>query len=324
MSCFSSHTVPGPHRAVGQKSEGGTHLFSPHRTVPAAHRAVGQKSEGASFLSSRSPQAVASVANAIARMAFLVVISSPQLPVAIAADVRPCEDRGSRRYRIFRGPSLPFEREDTPEPAGMSSIRVRGLDRGIFGPFLGPRRYVSGRFGVSGERGPRGRSAQGLSRMDAGIGGDQTSWNPSKALAVARGGARAGKPRWVSNRVRCQAILGFQGVLDLSMAFMMLSSLCMQATVHAIPTASLPPIPPIPPPAGPPQDRWGKPFDYAQGRAGSNVCGAPPNRRSSLPHGGVDQEEGVNPNTGQNDDIVVSQNNDQVKFIIQSQGSPCL
>ena len=34
--------------------------------------------------------------------------------------------------------------------------------------------------------------------MGAGIGRDQASWNRSKALAAARGGARAGKPRWVS------------------------------------------------------------------------------------------------------------------------------
>ena len=39
------------------------------------------------------------------------------------------------------------------------------------------------------------------------------------------------KPRRVSNGVRCQAILGFQGKLDLSMAFMMLRSLRMQATI---------------------------------------------------------------------------------------------
>jgi len=38
----------------------------------------------------------------------------------------------------------------------------------------------------------------------------------------------------VSNRVRCQAILGFKGVLDLSMAFMMLRSLCMQATITTL------------------------------------------------------------------------------------------
>jgi hypothetical protein len=67
--------------------------------------------------------------------------------------------------------------------------------------------------------------------MGSGFGGDQPSWNRSKALAAARGGARAGKPRWVSNRVRCQAILGFQGKLDLSMAFMMLGSLRMEATI---------------------------------------------------------------------------------------------
>ena len=39
------------------------------------------------------------------------------------------------------------------------------------------------------------------------------------------------KPRSVSNRVRCQAILGFQGKLDLRIAFMMLRSLRMQATI---------------------------------------------------------------------------------------------
>ena len=33
--------------------------------------------------------------------------------------------------------------------------------------------------------------------MGAGIGGDQACWDPSKALAAVRGGARAGKPRWV-------------------------------------------------------------------------------------------------------------------------------
>ena len=61
--------------------------------------------------------------------------------------------------------------------------------------------------------------------------GARASWNQWKALAGDRGGARADKPRWVSNRVRCQAILGFQGKLDLSMAFMMLRSLRMQATI---------------------------------------------------------------------------------------------
>ena len=35
----------------------------------------------------------------------------------------------------------------------LSSMRVLGLESGIFGPFIGPRRYVSERFGVSGERG---------------------------------------------------------------------------------------------------------------------------------------------------------------------------
>jgi hypothetical protein len=34
-------------------------------------------------------------------------------------------------------------------------------NQGICGPFVGPRRYVSERFGVSGERGPRGRVGSG-------------------------------------------------------------------------------------------------------------------------------------------------------------------
>ena len=37
-------------------------------------------------------------------------------------------------------------------------------DRDIFGPFLGPRRYVSERFGVSASDGQRRGSAQGLNR----------------------------------------------------------------------------------------------------------------------------------------------------------------
>jgi hypothetical protein len=58
---------------------------------------------------------------------------------------------------------------------------------------------------------------------------DQAIWNRSNDRAGDRGGARAGKPRWVSNRVRCQAILGFQGRLDLSMAFMLIH---VESVVH--------------------------------------------------------------------------------------------
>ena len=68
-----------------------------------------------------------------------------------------------------------------------------------------------GRFGVSGERvkgrvgseaEPDGRDARllggtGRTGWERGSVGDQACWNPSKALAAARGGARAGKPRWV-------------------------------------------------------------------------------------------------------------------------------
>ena len=50
-------------------------------------------------------------------------------------------------------------------------------------------------------------------RWEAGLVRDQASWNRSKALAAARGGARAGKPRWV----RILAITGgmFDGGDDL-------------------------------------------------------------------------------------------------------------
>ncbi len=87
----------------------------------------------------------------------------------------------------------------------LSSIRVRGLGSGHFGPFLGPRRYVSGRFGVSGERGQGGGSAQGLNRMGGEIGGDQACWNRSKALAAARGGALAGSDRHPRSRLTRRA-----------------------------------------------------------------------------------------------------------------------
>jgi hypothetical protein len=55
----------------------------------------------------------------------------------------------------------------------LSSIRSAASDRGIIGPFLGPRRYVSGRFGVSGERGPRERVGSGAEPHESGIGADQ-------------------------------------------------------------------------------------------------------------------------------------------------------
>jgi len=40
-------------------------------------------------------------------------------------------------------------------------MAVRGLNRGIFGPFIGPRRYVSYGFGVVGGRRPRGMVGSG-------------------------------------------------------------------------------------------------------------------------------------------------------------------
>ena len=69
-------------------------------------------------------------------------------------------------------------------------MRVLGRDRGIIGPFLGPRRYVSERFGVSGERRPTGRVGSGAQPHGMGIGGDQASWNRStwRLLGGDRGG----------------------------------------------------------------------------------------------------------------------------------------
>jgi hypothetical protein len=56
-------------------------------------------------------------------------------------------------------------------------------DRGIIGPFIGPRRYVSERFGVSGERRSTGRVGSGAEPEDRGSVGDQASGNRSNTLA---------------------------------------------------------------------------------------------------------------------------------------------
>jgi len=87
----------------------------------------------------------------------------------------------------------------------------------------------------------------------------------------------------------------------------------------AVPPA-LPPIPPLP---NPPQDGWGMDFVYNQVLADAcQPAPVPPGQTTfTLTSLGVDQTPGVNPNTGQNDDIVVVQNNDQVKLIIQKQGT---
>jgi hypothetical protein len=53
---------------------------------------------------------------------------------------------------------------------------------------------VSGRFGVSGERGPKGGCRLKGDEPDR-IRGDQAIWGRSNARAGARGGARIGKPR---------------------------------------------------------------------------------------------------------------------------------
>jgi len=79
-------------------------------------------------------------------------------------------------------------------------------------------------------------------------------------------------------------------------------------------------IPPTGPPAGSPLDGWGMPFRYAKLIAEPNVCEAPPGEITfTVTSRGVDQIQGENPNTGQKDDIEVSQNNDPVRLIIQMQ-----
>ena len=80
----------------------------------------------------------------------------------------------------------------------LSSMRVLGLGSGHFRALPRPEALCFGSVLASrASEGQGGGSAQGLNRMGAGIGGDQASWNRSKALAAARGGARAGKPRCV-------------------------------------------------------------------------------------------------------------------------------
>ena len=112
-----------------------------------------------------------------------------------------------------------------------SSIRSAAWDGALSGPSSARGAMFRGVLASRASEGQGGLSAQGLNRMGSGSDGDQASSKRSTALAAVRGGARGGKPRWVSNRVRCQAILGFQGKLDLSIAFMMLRSLRMQATI---------------------------------------------------------------------------------------------
>lgn len=75
------------------------------------------------------------------------------------------------------------------------------------------------------------------------------------------------------------------------------------------------------PPAGSPKDGWGKSFVYARGTAGGNVCTAPlpPPQLTTftITSFGVDQL-GATP-AEEIDNIVVSQNNEPVRLIIQMQ-----
>ena len=104
-----------------------------------------------------------------------------------------------------------FKREGTPGLVSCQAYRSSAWNRSIVGPLhprrakqatslclasIGPGRYVSGRFGVSGKRRPR--EAVGSEAEPDAIG---DPWDRLEALAGDRGGARAGKSRWVSNRV---------------------------------------------------------------------------------------------------------------------------
>lgn len=91
--------------------------------------------------------------------------------------------------------------------------------------------------------------------------------------------------------------------------------------------AAVPPIPPLP---VPPQDGWSTDFVYTQILA--NVCGAPPPPQTTfaLTSLGVDQVAGVNPNTGQNDDIVARRTTTRSSLLFSRKGSrahkkfPCI
>ena len=66
-------------------------------------------------------------------------------------------------------------------------MRALGLESGTFGPFMVPRRCVS----LVASR------AQRLNRIGSGVGLGSGHWESIEGRAGARGGARAGRPRWV-------------------------------------------------------------------------------------------------------------------------------
>jgi hypothetical protein len=82
-------------------------------------------------------------------------------------------------------------------------MRALGPGWGPFKLFIGPSVYISERFGVSGERGPTGGSAQGLNRMGSGIGG---SGQPSRTRIISAATQHAGvadtnvAAKWASSR----------------------------------------------------------------------------------------------------------------------------
>jgi len=54
-----------------------------------------------------------------------------------------------------------FKRHGTPGLVSRQALRSPAWSRGIFGPFIGPRRYVSEGFAVVGGRRPRGMVGSG-------------------------------------------------------------------------------------------------------------------------------------------------------------------
>ena len=137
------------------------------------------------------------------------------------------------RYRNFKRPfslggRVRMNRWVVKGASGRSRIGDLSGDSSVRGA------RIRGVLASRASAGQRRLSARGVEPGGARPGIRRPFGNRSNGRAGDRGGARADKPRWVSNRVCCEAILGFQGVLDLSMAFMMLSSLCMQATITTL------------------------------------------------------------------------------------------
>jgi hypothetical protein len=63
-------------------------------------------------------------------------------------------------------------------------MRVAVQNRGIFGPFIGPRYPISGPFAVSRERGSRGEGRlREMNRIESGIGWRSGHWESIEDLS---------------------------------------------------------------------------------------------------------------------------------------------